>query len=319
MIALSDGQLQQVLAAYGLPARTPVRILSQGNNLVYTIGQDPEQVLRVHRPHFREARHTRSELLFMEYLSKQLPDIDIPEPIPTLAGDFVLGLDDDGDRHCDLQTWVDGTSLSADDGLDEEAAHLLGRTLAQLHDAAAAYQPSPDFALPRWDGDGMFHADASPFRPLLRRDEILSEADLRDFADIEHRTREVFAELDQHPNVYGIIHFDYILGNVHLTRLNNAWHTGVIDFDDCGYGYFLYDLGPVLGNLIHYPFLQSALIRGYSQIRQLPPGWHQHLRIMMAARHTTMCYWTAGLGVSPTPREDARWRMQLARAALTTN
>lgn len=165
----------------------------------------------------------------------------------------------------------------------------------------------------------MFHADASPFRPLLRRDEILSEADLRDFADIEHRTREVFAELDQHPNVYGIIHFDYILGNVHLTRLNNAWHTGVIDFDDCGYGYFLYDLGPVLSNLIHYPSLQSALIRGYSQIRQLPPGWHQHLLIMMAARHATMCYWTAGLGVSPTPREDARWRMQLARAALTTN
>ncbi len=90
----------------------------------------------------------------------------------------------------------------------------------------------------------------------------------------------------------------------------------MIDFDDCGFGFFLYDLGPVLGNLLRHPALRRALTDGYRRVLPIPPAWEAHLPIMMAARHATMGFWTAGLDVSPTPREDAAWRMGLARDAL---
>ena len=32
-------------------------------------------------------------------------------------------------------------------------------------------------------------------------------------------------------------------------RGRTGWHAGIIDVDDCGWGYLLYDLCPLLGNL----------------------------------------------------------------------
>ncbi|WP_152362204.1 phosphotransferase enzyme family protein [Microlunatus speluncae] len=314
MTPLSVDQLRQLLGQYGLPAGTTTRVLSDGNNLVYAVGRDPARVLRVHRPGFRSMAHTRSELIFLRHLADQLPDIGFPRPIPARSGALVV-TSEDGRWHADLQTWVDGQRASAD-GLDEGAAGLLGQTLARLHEAATRFRPPADFDLPHWDADGLFRAESSPFRPLLGRAEILSEPDLRDFAEIERRARAAFAELGRQPSTYGIIHADYILGNVQLTRRGVGWHSTVIDFDDCGHGYYLYDLGPVLGNLIDHPAARRALINGYHRIRPLPPDWERHLPLMMAVRHASVCYWTAGLGVSPTPREDAAWRMDLARAAL---
>ncbi|MFC7622266.1 phosphotransferase [Microlunatus sp. GCM10028923] len=45
-----------------------------------------------------------------------------------------------------------------------------------------------------------------------------------------------------------------------------GWRAGVIDFADCGYGYFLYDRGRSW-NLTRQPELQRALIQGHSPHR----------------------------------------------------
>lgn len=314
MTPLSVDQLNQMLGQYGVPAGTATRVLSDGNNLIYAVGRDPARVLRVHRPGFRSVTHTCSELIFLQHLADRLPDIGFPQPVPARSGALVVTTDD-GTLHADLQTWVDGQRATADD-LDDDAARLLGHTLGRLHEAAAEFRPPADFELPHWDGNGLFRAESSPFRPLLSRAEIFTDDDLRDFAEIEQRARTAFDELGRDSSTYGIIHADYILGNVHLTRRDDGWHSTVIDFDDCGHGYFLYDLGPVLGNLIEQPARRRSLIDGYRRIRPFPPDWERHLPLMMAVRHASVCYWTAGLDVSPTPQQDAAWRMDLARAAL---
>jgi Ser/Thr protein kinase RdoA (MazF antagonist) len=100
----------------------------------------------------------------------------------------------------------------------------------------------------------------------------------------------------------------------------------VFDFDDCGWGYYLYDLCPVLANLAgypgavadnpDYPQLRSAYLDGYRTERELPVEWEKYLPVLMAARNANHCLWTAGLDVSPTPQADAVWRMDLARRCL---
>ena len=309
------------LSAYDLSPETRVMLLASGLTTTFAVvTADRRYVLRVHRPGYRTCANTRAELTYLRDIGPALraADVDVPQPVPTRDDDLLVEVSDD--QHCDLITWVNGEVRRPEDGLDTGAVRQLGRALALMHNAADDSTAPID--LPRWDADGMFTATASPFRPLMDIDEILSTADRAAFDDIANRTREIFAELRTE---FGVIHFDYILGNIHLSRNGSEWHVGVFDFEDCGIGLYLYDLCPLLGNLAgypagkynpDYPVLRDALLSGYRGSRPLPVQWEDHLPVLMAARHANHCFLTAGLNVSPTPREDAAWRMGLARLSL---
>ena len=65
-----------------------------------------------------------------------------------------------------------------------------------------------------------------------------------------------------------------------------------------------------------YPVLRSAFLDGYRTVRELPVDWEEYLPVLVAARHANHVFITAGLDVSPIPREDAAWRMSMARRCL---
>ncbi|GAA2757633.1 phosphotransferase enzyme family protein [Actinopolymorpha rutila] len=309
------------LLAYDLAPDTRLSLLASGLTTAFqVVTADRRYVLRVHRRGYRTAANTRAELNYLRDLGEALvgADVDSPRPVSTRDGDLVVEVSDD--QHCDLITWVDGEVRRPENGLDVGAVRQLGRALALIHNASDGITAPSD--LPRWDADGMFTTAGSPFRPLMDIDDLLSTADRADFDDIAGRTREIFAELSTE---FGVIHFDYILGNVHLSRNGNEWQVGVFDFEDCGLGHYLYDLCPMLGNLAgypagtynpDYPVLRDTFLDGYRSARPLPVEWERHLPVLMAARHANHCFLTAGLNVSPTPREDAAWRMDLARLSL---
>lgn len=309
------------LSAYDLPPETRLELLASGLTTTFEVATaEGRFVLRVHRAGYRTAANTSAELTYLRDLGETLivGCVEVPHPVPTRAGDLVVEVSND--QHCDLLTWVDGEVRRPENGLDVGAVRQVGRALALMHNAADEITAPP--GLPRWDADGMFTAAACPFRPLMDIDELLSTADRADFDDIADHTREIFADLRTD---FGIIHCDYILGNIHLSKDGSEWRVGVFDFEDCGLGCHLYDLCPLLGNLAgypadtynpDYPVLRDALLSGYRSARPLPVEWERHLPVLMAARHANRCFLTAGLNVSPTPREDAAWRMDLARLSL---
>jgi Ser/Thr protein kinase RdoA (MazF antagonist) len=345
----SESLARTVLAAYDLPPILDVRTLNLGNNATFEVTTEPAEsldsgsdrsshrfVLRIHRPGYRTIAHTRSEVHFLQEVRKYLDHthVDVPQPVPARDGRLVVQThvpasqtSAGGPRHCDVLSWVAGDVLVPGGGLTLDAIHSLGKALAHLHNAAERVEIPAYFDLPHWDAAGMFTTEASPFRPVLSLDEILSPSDRKLFAHIADRTRKVFETLkaETHTSV-GIIHGDYILGNCHLSRAHDEWDVGVIDFADCGWGFFLYDLCPLLGNLAgypgaipdnaDYPALRSAYLDGYRTTRPLPPSWEAHLPVLMAARNASHCLWTAGLDMSPTPQQDAAWRMDLARRCL---
>ncbi len=148
MTPLSVDQLHQLLGLYDLPAGSVSRVLSEGNNLIYAVGSDPAYVLRVHRPGFRTVAHTRSELIFLRYLADRVPEIGIPVPVPARSGALVVTTDD-GSLHADLQTWVDGHHVAADD-LDEDASRLLGHTLGRLRARTGSSTSTTSSATSSW-------------------------------------------------------------------------------------------------------------------------------------------------------------------------
>jgi Ser/Thr protein kinase RdoA (MazF antagonist) len=317
------------LSAYDLPPDaqlTPIRLM---NNGVFEVSVDSEArfVLRVHRPAYREVAHTRSELRFLEILHERLQGtrIHVPRPVASREGELMVEVAvparPDEVRHCDVLTWVDGRVLRPTRGLGLRGAHLLGEALARIHSVAEQVQPSADFELPRWDADGMFTA-ASPFRPG-RLEEFMSGRDWELFQEVEERTRAVFESLDREDDAFGVIHSDFILLNCHFVRRPRGWEVGVLDFDDLGWGYFLYDLCPVLGNLAEfprYPAMRRAFLAGYRSVRSLPSELESHLPVLMAARHASACLWVAGIerthGTGPPVAEHIAYRMDAARHCL---
>ena len=346
---LLEALARTAMTGYDLPPLTGLRPLSLGNNATFVVtteqayghhqpghgSLDERFVLRIHRPGYRSVAQTRSELEFLQAAQEPLSGshVQVPRPVPARDGRLVVEVDLPAghrsvvrSRHCDLLTWVPGEVLVPGRGLSPNAVRSLGRGLALLHNAAERFVAPADFELPRWDADGMFTM-ASPFRPLLDLDDILSPTDRALFDEIADRTRAVFDTLgEESDSSFGVIHGDYILGNCHLSSSGDSWDVGVIDFDDCGWSYFLYDLCPLLGNLAgfpgavadnpDYPALRSAYLDGYRTARPLPAAWESYLPVLMAARNANHCLWTAGLDQSPTPREDAAWRMDLARGCL---
>lgn len=95
--------------------------------------------------------------------------------------------------------------------------------------------------------------------------------------------RAVFHELGKGKEVFGILHAD-------LHQENYFFQHGtprVIDFDDCGWGHYLFDFTVTLRELAHlptYPLLREALLRGYRTTRPFPAQQEAYLETFFALR-----------------------------------
>ncbi|GAA1581022.1 MULTISPECIES: phosphotransferase enzyme family protein [Kribbella] len=326
-----ESQARNALAAYDLAGPVALRLHARGLNTVFEVTANSKRyALRVHRPGYRTSDQIRSELQFVRAVAEHWNDqalLFAPWPMTNRKGDLVTEVTaGESVLSCDVTTWVDGAVLVPGQGLTEATVRRLGHALASLHNLSAQFSPPGGFSLPRWDADGMFVPSASPYQPQLGIEDLLDRPDLDLYAEIADRTRAVFTSLDSAGDSFGIIHADYILGNCFLQRAGSEWRTSVFDFDDCGWGYFLYDLCPLLGNLAgypgaivdnpEYPRLRDAFLAGYRTTRPLPAAFEEHLPTLMAARNANHCLLTARHDVSPTPAQDAAWRMSLARQCL---
>ena len=140
--------------------------------------------------------------------------------------------------------------------------------MARLHNHAGQWRVPPGFVRIRWDwetffGDTMVYGEinAADVWDLLRM--TCGGGLTRGCPD---GTRDD-ATGRRHREV-GLIHADLHLGNALFWRDD----VRVIDFDDCGFGYWLYDIAVALWELRHrndYEQFRAALIEGYTQHRSL--------------------------------------------------
>ena len=120
--------------------------------------------------------------------------------------------------------------------------------------------------------------------------------------DLIRRTQH---ELGYDPSVFGLIHAD-------LHQENYLFHHGrvcAIDFDDCGFGHYLFDLNVTLLEVqchSHYAALRTALLAAYRQVRSLPAAHESHLDAFFALRHIQLLVWVLQSREHPTFRD--RWR-----------
>ena len=239
------------------------RLIRNRENAVFevTLPTGPA-ALRLHRMGYQSDAAIWSELWWCAALSAE--GVAVPAALPSLTGDLLVTLSNG--RKASVITWVEGEALGiAGQPFDMplplllERHHALGRLIADFHAATARLTLPAEFTRPRWDIPGLVgetpfwgrfweHPEASAEQraTLLRARAFLQEA-LQDHA----KTAPIVP-----------VHADVLRENI----LVNGNSLSLIDFDDSGWGFALYDLGTVLSQNLYEPAygdIRDALMQGY--------------------------------------------------------
>jgi Ser/Thr protein kinase RdoA (MazF antagonist) len=250
----------------------------------------------------------KGELTWLAALSCEA-GLPVPEPVPTLAGELLTRITTPGvpkGRIVSLMRWIDGQRLTT--GFRPSHFRAWGRMMARLHEFSASWQPPVGFERPHWDWEGQLGGRGfrTPVEELVASmPQHLQEP----FQIVSQEARAVMESLGKGPDAYGLIHSDLYPENV-LFKGGEAY---AIDFEDCGFGYWLWDIAVAL---CLWPWTEEwhwkrdALLEGYAQVRTLPESQLKHLDLFMATQCATMVLW-ASLFIKNDPArqtEHEAWR-----------
>lgn len=291
-----------VAGEWGLSGRTEVSLLTISENATFR-ADDPEReapvILRVHRPGYHTQAEIESELAWIEALRAEnvLPT---PAPLPCRSGGHVAGFDLGGERRDVVAfEFMSGREPSPQEDL-VEGFRELGEISARLHAHVRRWTRPAGFVRKTWDFDttvgrrphwGDWRAAPGlrePGKALLERATV----------ELERR----LAEIGVGPEVFGLIHADLRLANL----LIDSGRIAVIDFDDCGFGWFLFDFAAAISFFETdpaVPGLQAAWLDGYRSVAELPTTAEMQMETFIMLRRLQLTAWIASHAETPTAQE----------------
>ena len=282
------------LSEYDHPARASLRLLNLSENATYEVVDDDtgvRSILRVHRKGYHSRPEIESELDWLDAL-RRAGDVTVPVVRPTRDGARVVSVDQDGvARHVVHFEMVAGTEPD-EKTLTPKDFHTLGRITAALHDHSTTWTRPPEFKRFCWDwqhslGDrprwGRWE-DANGVGQAERR--VLDPA--RDL--LAHRLEEYGTG----PEVFGLVHADLRLANLLVDGNGADGRITVIDFDDCGFGWYFYDFGTAVSFFEDDPAVpewQDAWCAGYRTRRPLAASDEAMLPSFVLLRRFLLLAW----------------------------
>mgnify|MGYP000439299340 CR=1 FL=1 len=173
-----------------------------------------------------------------------------------------------------------GTALTLPD--KERVFERLGCLLARFHTASDSWIQPDGFTRPAWDAAGLV-GDTPLWGPFWQNPKLTPAE-----REITERLRERVSDaLSGQTLDYGLIHADAVRENV----LIDGETLHLIDYDDGGFGYRLFDLATALVKNIDeptYPALRDALLSGYRSERHIETDL---LDLFLAIRAATYVGW----------------------------
>lgn len=280
--------IRRALPVYGLPEDTPLTLLNRSENETWRAG---DLILRLHRQGYHTRPEIASELAWLTAL-QDLPGLNAVRPIPGGQG-LVTEIDT---RFLVAFAPLKGQELQPGDDLARWFAPL-GEITARLHLHARQWTPPQGFTRKRWDVDTIL--GTQPHWGHWRQAQGL---DRDGEALLARATEALAAELHAYgtgPEVFGLIHADLRLANLMV----DGDRLTAIDFDDCGFGWWAYDLASALSFIETDPRLPDLIaqwVAGYSRIAPLGPKDRAMIPSLIFLRRVLLTAWLATRADSDT-------------------
>jgi Ser/Thr protein kinase RdoA (MazF antagonist) len=262
--------------------------------------------LRLHQLNYMKPKYISSELEWLSALRDA--GIQVPKPFKNLGGSWLTKVDSEynvpQERNCSLISWVEGRLLKKN--FHPHHFKSLGRVIGRMHEQSIGWKPPKGFSRPHWDWRGLFDYDYGI--PGEDARSAIPKVHQPIFNEALNLFQETFNQLGKGKRIYGLIHADLGVSD------NVVYHAGEarpLDFDDCGFGYWLFDFGVVLSQYISdfndkSPIMRDALIEGYMETTPLSNLDFDCLDLFIATRYAQFMYFYQAAGLhSPQHMDEA--------------
>ncbi|VVP56218.1 phosphotransferase enzyme family protein [Pseudomonas fluorescens] len=263
---LHEAAISTLARCYPPHVQGQVTLLCHSENATYRIDTPGGQryALRVHKLGYHKKTDIENELVWLEALRSS--GIQVPHPIAGLDGHNVqhAQVGDDKELNLVLFHWVTGAEPTTD--VDLSAFNRLGAITAKLHQHSQEWQRPNDFRRIVWDHRSMVGPQGhwGNWRDAVN----WNSSDFGLIEDTLHRVNRELASYGQDDKRFGLIHADLRLANL----LVDHEQTHVIDFDDCGFGWYMHDLAAALSFYETHERLNDWIehwLAGYTSINYL--------------------------------------------------
>lgn len=295
---------RQILDVYAL-SDIQLAWLAHTHHVVLRVTAAPgDFILRLSRESVLSREALSGEIQWLK-LIRQYTSLAVPHAVENNQGEAISTYDDADPIHAVLFRYLEGVSYPAEAFAPKQMQEV-GVFLARLHELSSKH-PDETAALrslrPRLDWEGLFGA-GSVYDPGDGAS-IFTAEQRNIFAQVGERIRSAMEDLAASPGAMGMIHADLLSKNI----LFRTGEVCALDFEYCGWGFYLYDLAPLLWQLRHrpgYAALEDAMWEGYTSARSLRVEERTLLETFIVARHLASCRWIAGNLDNPAVGPKAR-------------
>ena len=289
------------LPAYGLAPTTSLTLLNVSENGTFRVDEPDgtRSVLRIHRTGYHSREAILSELAWISALRAESV-VSTPAYLPALDGSTVVTArtSEGRERYVVRFAWVDGMEPT-EERLARDFEEL-GSIAARLHAHAKRWQRPAGFTRFVWDYDTAL----GPRGHWGRWQDGLGVGaeEIGILQRCAERIRQRLEIFGTGPDRFGLVHADMRLANL----LVDGPSVNVIDFDDCGLSWYMYDLGSSLSFIEHEPYvpeLVEAWVRGYRSESPLSSEEEAELPTFIMFRRLLLVAWIGSHAETETAQE----------------
>ena len=283
---------QAAAANYDLPPGISVKMINLSENATYHVEAPDGQrwALRIHRDGYHSQTAIASELAWLIDL-RQTGVIVTPLPVKGKDGEIIQLVSHPSmrrPRHVVLSNWETGWEPAIDGDLSEPF-EVLGEVTARMHLHTRHWDRPVWFERLTWD----FETSLGEIRPHWGR--------WRDGVGVDKEKALLFGRTvnlignrlsayGKGPERFGLIHCDLRLANL----LIDGKAVKVIDFDDCGFGWYMYDAATPFTFYEHEPQVPGLIEswkKGYRKVIDLPRADEEEIPTFVMFRRLLVLAW----------------------------
>lgn len=305
LLALLQELANASLHLWPVPDGASARLINVSENATYLVeGPDGfRTILRVHREDYHTERAIECELLWMDALNAS-NCVETPDVIVGVDGNAVQRGSLPGrlaERFMVMFAFVEGEQPDESRDLSGPFEEL-GAMAARTHLHSITWSKPQPFERLTWDLAAVYGPNAT-------------WGNWRDGPNVDGETRDVLERVEQTVvrrltafgqgvERYGLIHADMRLANL----LIQDGETRLIDFDDCGYGWYLYDFAAGISFIEddpQIPTMRDAWVRGYRSVRAMSDEEEREIDSFVMLRRMALLAWIGSHSNVPEAQELA--------------
>ncbi|ETI68980.1 phosphotransferase enzyme family protein [Neobacillus vireti] len=292
------------LPSYPFLSQSTIQLLNYSENATYLVtdsGRGEKYILRVGRPGYHTKMEVESELEWLKSIHKH-SSIHISLPILGGNSEYIQVVQHQNEQYyCTLFTFLEGDAPNEENESELISQFFkLGEITAQLHEHSINnWESLRKIRRLTWDYDTIL--GTAPKWGRWQDGLAITEEREELFTKVSKKIRDRLNRFGKAANRYGLIHSDLRLANLLVEREQIK----VIDFDDCGFGWYLYDFATSLSFIEHKPYVPALIaswLKGYRRVRPLSEEEEQEIPTFILMRRLQLIAWV-GSRDNETTRE----------------